>query len=140
MQRTSNQAAGDTIPCDWTPSLPEWIIVPILACLVAISGVIVLVGWLVMKPVAVPAVRSMTYDSNFVGGAVAKTKSPFVAEKIPLPEDEPVCRHRDAFASGDSPASPDTITSRGSPIASRHGVTPADGGRFADDAGSRHKS
>jgi hypothetical protein len=58
--------------------------------LVAISGVILLVGWLVMKPVAVPAVKSMAYDSIRAGGAVAETKAPFVAEIIPLPEDEPV--------------------------------------------------
>src|SRR6516162_485167 len=90
MQRPSNQPAGDTIPCDSTPSLPEWIIVPILACLVAISGVIVLVGWLVMKPVAVPAVESVAYDSNRTGGAVPETKSPFVAEIMALPEDEPI--------------------------------------------------
>src|SRR5260370_42207061 len=90
MQGPLNQPADDTIPGDPTPALPEWIIVPILACLVAISGVIVLVGWLVMKPVAVPAVKSMAYDSNRAGGSVAETKSPFVAEIIPLPEDEPV--------------------------------------------------
>src|SRR5262249_43475696 len=88
--RPSNQPAGDTVPCEATPSLPEWIIVPMLACLVAISGVIVLVGWLVMKPVAAPAVKSVAYDSNLAGRAVAETKSPFVAEIMTLPEDEPV--------------------------------------------------
>ncbi len=31
-------------------ALPEWLLVPILASLVAISGLIVLVGWLVVKP------------------------------------------------------------------------------------------
>jgi hypothetical protein len=90
MQCLPNQPADDTMPGDPTPSLPEWIIVPILACLVAISGVIVLVGWLVMKPAAVPAVESVAYDSNRAGGAAAETTSPFVAKLMPLSEDEPI--------------------------------------------------
>src|SRR6266849_8873030 len=135
MQRPSNQPAGDRIPCDSTPSLPEWIIVPILACLVAISGVIVLVGWLVMKPVAVPAVKSMAYDSIRAGGAVAETKSSFVAEIIPLPEDEPVVAnempprpmiqlHR-RIRSRPEEAEPPVITASPQPMAGEAPMTPA---------------
>jgi hypothetical protein len=135
MQCPSNQPVDNTIPCDSTPSLPEWIIVPILACLVAISGAIVLVGWLVIKPVAVPAVESVAYDSNRAGGAVAETKSPFVAEIIPLPEDEPVVAdempprpmiqlHR-RIRSRPEEAEPPVITASPRPMAGEAPMTPA---------------